>query len=536
VSVLATHHLDALRAIAGALAAAATPAARQSVFEDAAREAGAWIVDGDLGAEAEQEVRDRLYEIGRVEGRLADQAVQIIMAAGIADAAAEAREAIIVEAAADATEAAEAADAAAESAEQATRAAGEWARPYEDQAPRRNGNGGVRPDRQDGAEHAAAKPVAATRFVWRDPASMPRLPWLYGRQLVRKFVSATIATSRVGKTKLLIAEALAMVTGRPLLGVKPAGPLKVWLWNGEDPRDHLERQIIGACLHYRIDPREFEGRLFLDSGRDAPIVIAQQTIRTGTVIAEPVVAQLIQTIRANAIDVLIVEPFVTTHRVGENDNMAIDAVAKTFNRIAEAGNVAIALAHHARKSGGADISVEDARGASSWVAVARYARVLNRMTKDEAAKLGISQPWRFVRADAESNLTAAAENATWYQFISVGLGNCSAPNVNDGDEVGAIAAWSPPDLLAGFTEAHMLAAQKAVDAGGPWRENIQATDWVGAPVAEALGLDLDDQQDRARVKAALKAWTAAGLFVIVERPDARRHPKAFVEVGEWVSS
>jgi hypothetical protein len=533
--VLATHHLDALRAIASALAAAATPAARQSIFEDAAREAGGWIVDGDLGAEAEQEARDRLYEIGRVEGRLAEEAVQIMMASGVADAAADARESITVEAAADATEAADAAEAAAEAAEQAMRSAEERALRREEQAPSR-GNGSVPTDRRYSAPAATAKAITATPFVWRDPASMPRLPWVYGRQLVRKFVSATIATSKVGKTKLLIAEALAMVTGSPLLGIKPAGPLKVWLWNGEDPRDHLERQVIAACLHHGIDPREFEGRLFLDSGRDAPIVIALQTMRTGTVIADPTVAQLIKTIRDNAIDVLMVDPFVTTHRVGENDNMAIDAVAKTFNRIAEVGNVAISLSHHARKSGGAEISVEDARGASSWVAVARHARVLNRMTKDDAAKLGIPQPWRFVRADAESNLTAAAEKGTWYQLVPVGLGNCSAPFVNDGDEVGVIVAWSPPDLLAGFTEAHMVAAQKAVDAGGPWRENAQAKDWVGTPVAEALGLDLNDQQDRARVKAALKAWTKAGLFVVVERPDASRHTRAFVEVGEWVSS
>jgi hypothetical protein len=45
-----------------------------------------------------------------------------------------------------------------------------------------------------------------------------------------------------------------------------------------------------------------------------------------------------------------------------------------------------------------------------------------------------------------------------------------------------------------------VAAQQAVVAG-IWRENVQAKNWVGIPVAKALGLDIDQPADKARIKA-----------------------------------
>lgn len=64
-------------------------------------------------------------------------------------------------------------------------------------------------------------------FVWRDPSTMPRRDWLYGRHLIRKFVSATFAPGGVGKSALALAEAMAMASGKPLLGPRPRGRLRV---------------------------------------------------------------------------------------------------------------------------------------------------------------------------------------------------------------------------------------------------------------------------------------------------------------------
>ncbi len=47
-----------------------------------------------------------------------------------------------------------------------------------------------------------------TVFEWEDPAAIPVRDWIYGRHLIRRHVSATIASGAVGKTSLKIVEAL----------------------------------------------------------------------------------------------------------------------------------------------------------------------------------------------------------------------------------------------------------------------------------------------------------------------------------------
>ena len=178
------------------------------------------------------------------------------------------------------------------------------------------------------------------------------------------------------------------MTGRNLLGIEPVRPMRIWYWNGEDPQEELERRVLAICLHYGVDRRAVEKNLFLDSGRDTEIIVATQT-KTGAVIATPVEAALTAALIDGKFDAFILDPAVSVHRVSENDNMMIDAVAKTFGRIAGRANVAIEAVHHTRKLGGAAATIEDSRGASAWVSAARDVRVLNRMTKEEGAKAGI---------------------------------------------------------------------------------------------------------------------------------------------------
>jgi len=97
------------------------------------------------------------------------------------------------------------------------------------------------------------------------------------RHYIRKFISQTVGRSGHGKTSLGKAEALVIVSGRPLLGVTPDERVNVWIWNGEDPDEELQRRIMAAVLHYGINREEIEGRLFVDTGRETKIIIAEQT-------------------------------------------------------------------------------------------------------------------------------------------------------------------------------------------------------------------------------------------------------------------
>ena len=169
--------------------------------------------------------------------------------------------------------------------------------------------------------------IKASPFVWREPSAIPPREFLYGRHLVRQYISVTIGPGGLGKTAILLAECLAMVTGRDLLDQEVPAKMRVWYWNGEDPKEEIERRIAAICLLYGIKPEDIGDRLFIDSGRDTEIKIARDE-RSSFSIAVPTVDAIKRTIVENQIDVMIVDPFVSSHAVSENDNTRIDAVAK----------------------------------------------------------------------------------------------------------------------------------------------------------------------------------------------------------------
>jgi AAA domain len=322
-----------------------------------------------------------------------------------------------------------------------------------------------------------------------------------------------------------------MATGRDLLGVEPIRPMRVWYWNGEDPQEELERRVLAICRHYDVDRRAVEENLFLDSGRDTEIIVATQT-RTGAVIATPVEAALTAALTDGKFDAFILDPAVAVHRVSENDNMMIDAVAKTFGRIAGRANVAIEAIHHTRKLGGAAATIEDSRGASAWTSAARDVRVLNRMTKDEGGKAGIDegQERLYFRSDTDGNL-APSSATEWFHLASQGLGNGSGGHVDDQDYVGVAAPWKWPDAFDGVTVSDLRRVQTAI-AEGRWRESSQAKDWAGYAVASVLKLDPVSKAHRAKIAGLLKTWITTGMLVVVEGVDAKREKRAFIEVGE----
>jgi hypothetical protein len=386
------------------------------------------------------------------------------------------------------------------------------------------------------------KELKATPFVWRDPASIPRREFLYGQHLIRKFASAKFAAGGAGKSILALTEAIAMATGRPLLGIKPRQRCRVWYWNGEDPREETERRIAAICLHFGIKADELEGWLFIDSGREQEIIIAKQDPKTGAKITEPVVESLIDAMLDNEIDVLIIDPFVSSHRVTENDTMAMELVAKKWTAIADETNAAIELIHHTRKTGGAEATVEDGRGAVAVLAAVRSAQVLNKMTADEATKAGVENHREYFKVEnGKANLAAPPEGKDWYRILSVDLGNGGEIAVpsgvidfnkrDEGDSVGVVVPWKWPDPMDGITGRDFEAAAAEIRKGN-WRENIQANDWVGHAVAKALKLDLTKKADKAKAAGLIKIWLKAGSLVVVEEQDAKRNVRKFVRVTD----
>jgi hypothetical protein len=377
--------------------------------------------------------------------------------------------------------------------------------------------------------------IRPTQFQWRSPSEIQPRKWLYGHHLIRKYVSATIAPGGVGKSTLTITDAVALASGKALLGIKPHAAVSVWLWNGEDPRDEIERRLIAACLHHDIEPTHVAGRLFIDSGRDTPIRIGTAG-PNGAQIAMPVIEALIAAIRDRHIDVLVVDPFVSVHGLPENDNGAMDAAVKAFALVADRTGCAIDLVHHSRKLNGADADIDAARGGSAIAGAVRAARVLNAMSKEAAEALGIPERDRrtYVRVDdAKANL-APPSSARWFKLSSEPLGNGTDDRPQD--FVAVAETWTPPDMMDGICLADLLSVQKAID-GQAFAENIQSSRWVGHEVGRVLGLNSAADPDKRRIKAAVKAWIASGALVTDAIYDAGKgRDVRIVNVGEWASS
>ncbi len=186
--------------------------------------------------------------------------------------------------------------------------------------------------------------------------------------------------------------------------------------------------------------------------------------------------------------------------------------------------------------------MEDMRGAVALLSAARSGRVLNIMSSEEAERAGVEQRRLYFRVDnGKANLAPPpTDRSSWFKMASVDLGNGRDPegplDFNaDGDSVGVVTTWQWPDPLAGVTTADLRAVQEEVRATGPWRENVQANDWVGKPIARVLKLDAGDKAHREKIKRLLKIWIENGMFAVVSGTNDKGRPTPFVEVGAWAT-
>jgi hypothetical protein len=298
-----------------------------------------------------------------------------------------------------------------------------------------NSGGGARP-------RFTLEPLAAF-----DLASLPPRQWLYGKHYQRRTVSATIAPGGAGKTSLNMVEAVAMVTGRNLLGEQPKECCRVWLHNGEDPIDELRRRLGAICKYYDIPHSEWQGKLYMTSGTELPLKVAHgyNDLKIDGELIDIITKEILE----KEIDVAMFDPLVTLHSVAENDNTKMDAVIRIFTRIADVCDCAIDVSHHTRKlppGANQDHVVDDLRGAVAVRDAVRMLRVLNVMSVSEGSKLGLDEFERlsYFRVDrGKANMLAPARAAIWRKFENVPLPS--------GDHIGVVTAWAQPE--AGSPEA-----------------------------------------------------------------------------------
>jgi hypothetical protein len=388
-----------------------------------------------------------------------------------------------------------------------------------------------------GGEHAdtATSPLTTTPW-WRDPETIPRRQFLYDRHYMRSVVSVTIAAGGRAKTTRATYDALSMATGRDLSGGQPlpASALRVGMLNAEEDQDELDRRLAATCQLYGITEADLGGRVFAQSVRTLRLVTMVKGVPT---INAEAMTWLLDFVRDNRLDVLIVDPLVSFHRVPENDNGAMDILIKdVFGSIAEQTSAAVELCHHSGKpkEGRTETAVEDSRGASAIIWAVRSARVLNFMTPEESAKLGIAEDQRRLHiriSNGKANMGPIGK-AVWMKLVVEILPN--------GDEIACASSWTPPNPFDGVTTADLELARNWSRTGG-FRADVRSREWFGYKLADHLQLDVrcgdrgpeGDTAHIAKVKQIIAQWLKNKVLATEERTDEDYKKRIFIVPGSY---
>jgi hypothetical protein len=368
---------------------------------------------------------------------------------------------------------------------------------------------------------------------WRNPADIPPRQPLFGMHYVRRTIGATIGAGGRAKTTLSHCEGVSMAIGRNLMTDEPlaGGPLRVWCINGEEDQDELDRRVAGTCQHYGITEADLGGRLFVKSVRDQPMRIAT-LVRNVPTLNQAVIDRLTGFIVRNRIDVFMIDPFISFHSLAENDNGHMDLIIKEgLGAIANRTNCAGEIFQHPGKPkpGQAETTVEDARGASAIIWAVRNARVLNFMTPDEAAKLGIIETERRLHiriANGKANMGPLG-TAIWMKLV--------IENLSNGDQIACATSWSPKNPFEGVSTRDATLAQQLAQSG-TYRTNVQSSDWFGFALAKNLKINVqygadNDPADIARIKTIIKTWMKNNVLAVEEGTDEYRKKREFIIPG-----
>jgi hypothetical protein len=227
------------------------------------------------------------------------------------------------------------------------------------------------------------------------------------------------------------------------------------------------------------------------------------------------------------IELLILDPYIRSHGVKENENEAQDEVMRVFAKVADRANAAVVLVHHTRK-GATAADPDSFRGGSSQVAGARTALTMASMSDKEAQEMGVAPQTRrrYVRIDnVKANMAPPASGAEWIELKSVPLGNRTA-EYPEGDEVQVAVKWTPPsaweDVGEEETRAILFRIEAGLENGERYSARPQDKDrWAGNVIFEVL-----PDKTEAHAKEILRKWMRTGQLEVRDyQSPAQRKPR-----------
>lgn len=369
------------------------------------------------------------------------------------------------------------------------------------------------PEPQQRRDNPAPEAILCEQLVPVPIHLIPPRPWAYGHFLLFGHASVIGAVDGGGKGANAIAIALSMISGKTLLNerVWRTGPIAIITY--EDDKDEWLRRIAVACLHYpELDYNTVcRGFYFITRPRGQVTLAAHLATGRGGVIF-PDGDEIIALLKNIGAVLLIIDPFNHAHALDDgNSNVMVAKLAGEIARIAAEAKVAALVLHHLRK--GSNGSIDDLMGATALRATFRSARILMRMTGEEAKALRVEpeDAFRYIRlADSKENYTPPPDRSTWYKLESVALDN-GADIYPDGDNVAVLTPWTPPpsERLPKAAIAQIFDAFRRGPAPGEhYSPNANARgDWAGNPII-TIG-----EVDEAEAARWLRDWLKSKTLI-----------------------
>jgi hypothetical protein len=351
--------------------------------------------------------------------------------------------------------------------------------------------------------------------------------WLLGNTFCREFLSSLLGNGGVGKSALRILQAIAVATGRELTGEHVFERVRVLLISLEDSIVELRRRVLAARLHYDVALQELDGWLFLAApGASAGKLMTID--QRGRAIVGELTAHLETEIVTKHIGLLMLDPFVKTHGIPENDNNAMDGVAQLLTDLAARYNIAVDAPHHISKGAAEPGNADRGRGASAIVNAGRLVYTATTMQAEEAAAFGISEEQRrdYFRIDhGKVNITRGSKPASWFHLIGVPLGNATTIYPS-GDEVHTVEPWKPPSVWADLSNDPINQILNAIEGGlGDGNFYTSANNTAGERTAWRVVKRFAPDKTDSQARQMIATWIQTGLLITFDytNPKTRRN-------------
>ena len=348
-------------------------------------------------------------------------------------------------------------------------------------------------------------------------------------------LSVLVAPPSSGKSLLTLQLAIAVALGMAWGGWFPRAPEKVLIINAEDDFDEMRRRLFAAAKDMDVDQARLVDRIYLAEAPES-IVIAKIDHRNKAVIRTPLGEQLVATIQQAGIGVVVADPFAETFEGDENSNSEVKWAGILWREVARKTGAALWLVHHTKKYAGTMAGEQDAsRGGGALIGTARIMSTLFGMTEEEASLCNIPSEERglYVRFDDAKSNHSAKGVVKWFRKNTITLDN----GVGDvaGDEVGVLAAWKPPGVMAGVAMdvitlildkiARGVLDEDGRPTGELYGKTSNSKHWAGEVIKQMAEIDDDD-----RAKNIIKAWLENKVLVEAEFTNDRRKTRIGLQV------